>query len=303
MSKKLLYLTGIGLVILAGILLYGFLCCKGKLGHRSGETPEAALTAPGTRLPFSLAGKDFTFGTTGNFGFLKDRFGILLPVDDSIRMGVERLKEYLGGDAGRKLLITGYCTPEENNGSIYPNLGHARANQVKNFFVQCGIPSSRLTVKGEVQEGWLIRGDTVAGAVGFTIREPEAGAEAAGATDWQAVKDQLNANPLILYFDVNQTELNLTAGERERIAALVEYLDQAEGSALQVTGHTDNTGSREQNVQLGLKRAEFIRSHLEANGIDGSRITTTSRGPDEPVADNATEVGKKLNRRTVIIIQ
>ena len=64
-----------------------------------------------------------------------------------------------------------------------------------------------------------------------------------------------------------------------------------------ITGHTDNTGTREKNVQLSKDRAESVKAYLVGKGIDPSRIETKGAGPDEPMDSNVTAAGRQRNRR------
>lgn len=70
---------------------------------------------------------------------------------------------------------------------------------------------------------------------------------------------------------------------------------------LAIIGHTDSLASREYNLDLGLRRAEAVKSHLAPSVIEAITITNvTSKGQDQPFADNATSLGKALNRRVEI---
>jgi outer membrane protein OmpA-like peptidoglycan-associated protein len=89
----------------------------------------------------------------------------------------------------------------------------------------------------------------------------------------------------------------------EKITALGNYLGNVAEGAVKVTGHTDIAGSRALNIRLGQRRADFVKSVLVKSGMDDSRISTSSKGPDEPAGDNATPEGRAKNRRAVIIIQ
>lgn len=64
-----------------------------------------------------------------------------------------------------------------------------------------------------------------------------------------------------------------------------------------ITGHTDNVGPRERNLELSGKRAEAVKQYLVDHGIDAARIETRGAGPDEPIADNAAPGGAQKNRR------
>lgn len=64
-----------------------------------------------------------------------------------------------------------------------------------------------------------------------------------------------------------------------------------------VEGHTDDVGSAETNQALSEARAEAVVDYLVANGLDRERLVPVGRGESEPIADNETEEGRRLNRR------
>lgn len=66
---------------------------------------------------------------------------------------------------------------------------------------------------------------------------------------------------------------------------------------LEVIGHTDSLGSRDANKALSLARADAVRAHLVAKGVNAAMITTSGSGPDRPVASNDTAEGRARNRR------
>ncbi|NME72253.1 OmpA family protein [Flammeovirga aprica] len=66
---------------------------------------------------------------------------------------------------------------------------------------------------------------------------------------------------------------------------------------VEISGHTDNIGSQEYNLDLSQKRAEAVTNYLIKNGIDASRLKAVGYGEKKPIADNNTELGRKENRR------
>ena len=67
---------------------------------------------------------------------------------------------------------------------------------------------------------------------------------------------------------------------------------------VEVSGHTDNTGNVDYNKILSQRRANAIKNYLTEHGIDASRITAVGYGIENPIGDNNTRIGRRLNRRT-----
>ena len=80
----------------------------------------------------------------------------------------------------------------------------------------------------------------------------------------------------------------------DKAAAVLKEFPQLR---IAISGHTDNTGTREKNVQLSKERAEAVKKFMVDQGIEQTRIETRGAGPDEPVDSNATAAGKERNRR------
>jgi len=71
-----------------------------------------------------------------------------------------------------------------------------------------------------------------------------------------------------------------------------------------IEGHTDSTGSNELNELLSQQRAESVRQYLLANKtLSYDRIVAVGYGSSKPLASNATEEGRAVNRRIDVIIK
>ncbi|MBX3247621.1 MAG: OmpA family protein [Myxococcales bacterium] len=73
--------------------------------------------------------------------------------------------------------------------------------------------------------------------------------------------------------------------------------------SVRIEGHTDDRGNAEANIRLSQQRADAVREALIARGIDGGRLNAQGFGPSRPVADNAEEAGRALNRRVEFVIE
>ncbi len=70
-----------------------------------------------------------------------------------------------------------------------------------------------------------------------------------------------------------------------------------------IAGHTDSTGSDAYNQRLSEQRAAAVMHYLVSQGVDARRFDARGFGERYPVADNATEQGRALNRRVEIRIR
>jgi len=75
------------------------------------------------------------------------------------------------------------------------------------------------------------------------------------------------------------------------------------GRAITIEGNCDERGSREYNLALGQQRADAVRAHLIAQGVDGSRIDTVSFGEERPVCTGSGEACWAQNRRADIVVR
>lgn len=87
-----------------------------------------------------------------------------------------------------------------------------------------------------------------------------------------------------------------------QLEVLVEFMKNRQNVTIVIEGHTDAVGSHAINDRLSLERAEVVKRFLIQNGINAKRIKTTGYGERRPIASNDTEFGRKLNRRTEIVI-
>ncbi len=71
-----------------------------------------------------------------------------------------------------------------------------------------------------------------------------------------------------------------------------------------VEGHTDSTGTKNYNKTLSLKRAKAVSSYLTSNSkLTNSQVKTVGKGYEEPLSDNKSDKGRKLNRRIDVILK
>ncbi|MGI9592010.1 MAG: OmpA family protein [Myxococcota bacterium] len=95
----------------------------------------------------------------------------------------------------------------------------------------------------------------------------------------------------------------LTAEARTRLAGVADALLRNPGTAVQVQGFTDSTGSDAANLALSAARAEAVTRYLVQQGVDPGRLDAAGFGSSRSVASNDTPEGRALNRRVELQIR
>ncbi len=104
-----------------------------------------------------------------------------------------------------------------------------------------------------------------------------------------------------VFFETGKAELQPSSDpELQNIAA---FLRENPKVSIRLSGHTDNTGVASANLKLSLQRAEVVKEYIVNQHILPDRIETCGYGAEKPVADNQTEEGRRLNRRTEMEIR
>lgn len=81
---------------------------------------------------------------------------------------------------------------------------------------------------------------------------------------------------------------------------VASVLAQYPKTYIDVLGHTDSDGADAYNQGLSERRASAVAAYLSSHGVQSARIATRGYGETQPIASNATEEGKALNRRVEI---
>jgi outer membrane protein OmpA-like peptidoglycan-associated protein len=105
----------------------------------------------------------------------------------------------------------------------------------------------------------------------------------------------------LIHFDLNSARIRSDA-----YPLLNEYVVALKSATLAdamllIAGHTDTVGSDDYNLRLSEKRAQAVREYLIEHGITSDRLIAKGYGEAYPVASNATDASRELNRRSEFI--
>ncbi|MDY7031056.1 MAG: OmpA family protein, partial [Thermodesulfobacteriota bacterium] len=83
---------------------------------------------------------------------------------------------------------------------------------------------------------------------------------------------------------------------------IIKAIKQFPNSAIEVSGHTDSTGSEEINLDLSRKRAQNVADFLtEVGNLPKEKIKATGYGEARPIASNETEEDRTKNLNTSVL--
>ncbi len=103
-----------------------------------------------------------------------------------------------------------------------------------------------------------------------------------------------------ILFDTDSYDLK--PASFEELNRLVAFLQENPTLKAEIQGHTDNQGTPSYNKTLSNNRAKSVVDYLIANGINANRLSWKGFGDTEPIASNEDEKGRRLNRRTEVIL-
>lgn len=130
---------------------------------------------------------------------------------------------------------------------------------------------------------------------GQKVEEPKLAAKAPGEHDRAIINKQIE-----IHFTPGSDDI--MPGSFFVLDSLGDTMTSFGNTYLRVEGNTDATGSAAKNLTLSERRALAVKNYIVKTfpNIDANRFQTIGHGSTNPVADNATEAGRQLNRRTDI---
>lgn len=76
------------------------------------------------------------------------------------------------------------------------------------------------------------------------------------------------------------------------------YLETNADVKLKITGHTDNVGAKDSNLDLSKRRAASVAKVLSTQfGVSAERFQSDGKGDTQPVSSNVKPEGRAMNRR------
>ncbi len=195
---------------------------------------------------------------------------------------------------GKLLEIVGLYSKDEAPPSGFTNMGLARAAKIKERLLAevPGIDPEKIAVTSR-----LVNESPDARTAKFVASEFNIKDKPKDDTVEIVEVD----NTITILFPYAKSVKEPSPQVDEYLEKLAKRLKLTEETVV-ITGHTDDSGTVAFNQSLGMARAKHIQDILIAKGIKKERLSISSKGELEPVADNTTEEGSRLNRRVVLVL-
>ena len=104
-----------------------------------------------------------------------------------------------------------------------------------------------------------------------------------------------------LRFRSGQVEVG--KADHATLDTVVRWMRAHPAAVVMIEGHTDDLGSRTDNLAIGEKRALSIETYLVAHGVEPGRISVASAGSDRPVCEQKTDACRAKNRRARFLVR
>lgn len=98
-----------------------------------------------------------------------------------------------------------------------------------------------------------------------------------------------------IYFEFDSATLKQESNEA--LDFLVEQLLAFPEIVIEISGHTDNVGNEEYNMNLSADRAASVVTYLSDKGVAEANLVSKGYGETSPIDNNETPEGRAINRR------
>lgn len=258
---------------------------------------------PNRYMNFKTA--DLDINKSDNISFAFNSGKITEPVPEEVQAGAKEMAAYFKKNPNTKMEITGWYGVQENAGTDDLNLGRARADALKKWWISMGVPANQIEVIGAEQRNDIafVNGQLYGGAT-YNI-----GGEQSNESNAAANNDNNNEVTIDLtditniYFDKNSAVPNMTSVEREKLGQVVKYLKANEDKKLVIKGYASAEGSAAYNKRLGDSRGKAVKQYLQSKGVDINRISVDAIGAAVTTAKDDSEAERSKDRRAELTIK
>jgi len=121
------------------------------------------------------------------------------------------------------------------------------------------------------------------------------------SSEKQILEGNVVINLKNIFFETNKYELQKESfPELNRLA---DFIIKHADIKIEISGHTDNVGSSQYNLQLSQQRANSVKKYLISKNCKPNQLIAKGYGESKPITDNSTDKAKAQNRRVEFIVK
>lgn len=241
--------------------------------------------------PTPLEGKLYTFGITtkNNETKFSDTLMIRSFQEEMQKLGAQKLND-------QKIDFDLYSKNSDYIDRSFPNIARStntygfKTKDGKTYIIQLGLNLPAVAVM-EVKP-FDIETQPVSAPPATENQSTNSKDLAKSIEDTGKATVQIN-------FAVNDAKIE--SSSQQVIDEISKLLHDNKNLKIAIHGHTDNTGTAQNNLKLSEKRAQSVRAALIEKSVSADRLQAKGFGQDQPVVSNDTEDGKAQNRRVELI--
>jgi outer membrane protein OmpA-like peptidoglycan-associated protein len=205
-------------------------------------------------------------------------------VREKIQVQFEVVDGFTGNPLKPQMLIKGV---NEMSKSSYSEIVMSKNSSYKTKLFKDSIYTVDISVEGYLDDLQTIKTDTVSN--NETVRLELLSLE-------EGTTIQLKS---VLF---KRGTADILDGSFEELDRVYTMLKKNPNIEIELSGHTDNTGSAKLNIELSQERSDRIKEYLVGKGVDSKRLDSKGYGGARPIASNKSEATRKLNRRVEFTI-
>lgn len=212
--------------------------------------------------------------------------------------GVDSLRPYVEGGFGHQ--SRGNVKADGHSGRDQSTLAIAGAGVkyyfTNNLYARAGVEADYALDNGKWDYSALVGlGVNFGGNAGAVAPAPTPAPAPEPTPEPEAPVAQVVRVELDVKFDFDKAVVKPNSyGDVKNLA---DFMKQYPATNVEVAGHTDSVGPDAYNQKLSQRRADAVKQVLVKDGVAANRVTSVGYGESRPVADNATEAGRAVNRR------
>jgi OOP family OmpA-OmpF porin len=160
--------------------------------------------------------------------------------------------------------------------------------------------NGELIPEGSAPQNWIAQLEEKGPWIAGVSKVDESRLQNSNLQALNSLKNSLES--VILLFPLGRAELdagqetNLTQAEKNIRDLVAQAAPLHQNVTVELVGHTDITGVEAANLPLSRERADQVRAALLRNGVKSASVLPRGVGTSQPLRDESTEEGRRLNR-------